>query len=252
MNCPESNDLHPYFDHELDAPRRAAFAEHLAGCPECASELETQKALRAGLQEVAFRYTAPAGLRDRVQSGLQAHTRPGSSKNRVRSWLSAAAVLLVGVGFGAAGTFLGTARKPQPGADLPRDLVAAHVRSLMADHLQDVKSTDRHTVKPWFTGQVDFSPPVKDFTEQGYPLLGGRLDYLDDRPTAALVYGRAKHVINLFVWPTEGDADSPARSLSRRGYNLVHWRQGGLDFWAVSDLNAEELGEFARLNQESP
>ena len=122
----------------------------------------------------------------------------------------------------------------------------------MAEHLEDVKSSDRHTVKPWFNGQVDFSPPVKDFKEQGYPLLGGRLDYIDEKPTAALVYGRAKHIINLFIRPAEGEGDSVAQSLSRRGYNLSHWTREGLDFWAVSDLNAEDLGEFARLNRESP
>jgi anti-sigma factor RsiW len=252
VNCPESSDLHPYFDDELDEPRRAAFAAHLAGCLKCSRELETQKALRLAFQEKSFRYTAPASLAQRVQSALRAHSRSGSPKNRMRSWLATAAALLVGVGLGAAGTLLVTAEKSQPSVDLPRDLVAAHVRSLMADHLEDVKSTDKHTVKPWFNGQVDFSPPVKDFTEQGYPLLGGRLDYLDDRPTAALVYGRAKHVINLFIWPAGGGADSPARALSRRGYNLLHWTTDGLDFWAVSDLNAEELGEFARLNRESP
>ncbi len=252
MNCPESSDLHPYFDGELDERRQATFAAHLAGCSECSRELETQKALRLALQEKSFRYPAPAGLDHHVRAAHPAHTRPGSPKNRMRSWLAMAAALLVGVGLGAAGTFLVTAEKSQRGADLPRELVTAHVRSLMADHLEDVKSTDQHTVKPWFTGQVDFSPPVKGFKEQGFPLLGGRLDYLDNRPTAALVYGRAKHVINLFIWPAEGGADSPARPLSRRGYNLLHWTKGGLDFWAVSDLNAEELGEFGRLSRESP
>ena len=121
----------------------------------------------------------------------------------------------------------------------------------MAEHLYDVESTDQHTVKPWFQGKVDFSLPVKDFKDQEYPLEGGRLDYLDDRPVAALVYRRHKHVINLFVWPA-ADADSPPQTTTRRGYNLLHWTQGGLQFWAVSDLNAEELAEFGRLQRETP
>lgn len=250
MNCPEAPNLHPYFDDELDEARRAAFAAHLAVCPECSRELEVQKALRAGFQGGSFRYTAPAGLAQRVQSALGA-SRARRLRRPVRQWLAVAAALLVGVGVGAAGMYFATNRKPQTNADLPHDLVAAHVRSLMADHLEDVKSTDQHAVKPWFNGQVDFSPPVKDFKDQGYPLLGGRIDYVDERPTAALVYGRAKHIINLFIWPAEGDASTP-QSLSRRGYNLLHWTQSGLEFWAVSDLNREELIEFARLNRNSP
>jgi anti-sigma factor RsiW len=241
--------LHTYFDDELDAPLRAAFAEHLPGCQECSSELEIQKAIRTGLQDASFRYRAPARLTNRVQAALRA-TAP--ARRPMRSWLAVAAALLIGVGLGAGGTFLAMTGKSQMGPDLPRDLVIAHVRSLMAEHLEDVKSSDKHTVKPWFSGQVDFSPPVKDFTKQGFPLLGGRLDYLDQRPTAALVYGRAKHIINLFIWPAEGEGDSAAQSLSRRGYNLSHWTREGLEFWAVSDLSAEELGEFARLNRESP
>jgi anti-sigma factor RsiW len=249
VTCPESRDLHPYFDDELDAGRREAFAAHLSGCSECSSELEMQKALRANLQEGPFRYKAPVGLANRVQSALGAAAPP---HRPLRSWLAAAAMLLIGVAAGVIGTYLVMTSKSRPTVDLPRDLVAAHVRSLMAEHLEDVKSTDRHAVKPWFAGQVDFSPPVKDFKDQGYPLLGGRLDYIDERPTAALVYGRAKHIINLFIWPADGDGDAPSQALSRRGYNLLHWTRAGLDFWAVSDLNAEELGEFACLNRDSP
>jgi anti-sigma factor RsiW len=249
VNCSRSCDLHTYFDDELDAPLRAAFAEHLPGCPECSSELEIQKAIRTGLQDASFRYRAPARLTNRVRSALRA---AAPARRPMRSWLAAAAALLCGIGLGAGGTFLAMTGKSQMGADLPRDLVIAHVRSLMAEHLEDVKSSDKHTVKPWFTGQVDFSPPVKDLKDQEYPLLGGRLDYIDQRPTAALVYGRAKHIINLFIWPAGGDGDSSAQTLSRRGYNMSHWRRGGLEFWAVSDLNAEELSEFAQLIRESP
>jgi anti-sigma factor RsiW len=140
----------------------------------------------------------------------------------------------------------------QPGADerLAREVVAAHVRSLMADHLMDIASSDRHTVKPWIAGKLDFSPPVADLAGQGYPLAGGRLDYLGERGVMALVYRRHAHVINLFVWPQASAADSGARSDSSQGYNVAHFTRAGMAFWAVSDLNPEEFRAFVALVRE--
>jgi len=114
-------------------------------------------------------------------------------------------------------------------------------------HLTDVASSDQHTVKPWFKGQLDFSPPVRDLSGEDFALVGGRLDYVGDRPVAALVYQRRKHVINLFIWPTNSDSATSTAAQTWQGYNLIHWAEDGLNYWAVSDLNAKELQEFVQL-----
>jgi len=139
-----------------------------------------------------------------------------------------------------------TFTRPSAQPQLAQEIVSSHIRSLMANHEMDVASSDQHTVKPWFDGRLDFSPPVKDLAAQGFPLIGGRLDYLNNRAVAALVFHRAKHVINLFIWPTnEGDSEAAARP-PINGYHLICWSQGGMTFWAVSDLNEKELMEFTR------
>jgi anti-sigma factor RsiW len=243
--------LTAYFDGELDAARGRAFEDHLAACPDCTRELAALRDLRAALQDGSCRHRPPAGLEGRVRKALR-ETRPGYTRagrptagRRWTAWLAGAAALAAAVLFGASLTL--ALRTPSADDRLAAEVTAGHARSLLADHLFDIASTDGHTVKPWFQGRADFSPPVLDLQEHGFPLAGGRLDFLDGRTAAALVYRRRQHVINLFVWPAVDGGVSGVTMLSQRGYNLVHWTTAGLNFWAVSDLNADELRDFARL-----
>jgi anti-sigma factor RsiW len=239
------HDLLPaYFDGELGPADRIAFEDHLRTCTDCVRELESQQALRATLQDESFRYQPPTELADRVRVSLRERGNYSVVGRRLM-WVAAAA-LLAAVGLAGWGLVL-VAQAPSPEDLLAQQAVASHARSLLAEHLLDVPSSDRHTVKPWFQGRLDFAPPVVDLTDRGFPLAGGRLDDLDGRTAAALVYRRRQHIINLFVWPAPGGADSAVRTLTRRGYHLAYWTQAGLHFWAVSDINADELAEFARL-----
>lgn len=244
MNCPEARSLlHPFIDDELDFVRTLEIERHGQSCPECTRAIEGQRALRATLKRDEFRFPAPAGLRRDIRSALRSESEPAARRSpNVFRWLAfvtpVVAVLAVVL---LAPMWIGASRD----ARLADEITAGHVRSLMAGHLMDVASTDQHTVKPWFTGKIDFTPPVRDF--DAFPLAGGRLDYVDGHPAAALVYHRAKHDINVFIWPAMGNGSTPVKAFARRGFNLVHWSNGGMEFWAVSDLNAAELGEFAAL-----
>jgi anti-sigma factor RsiW len=247
------HDLLPaYLDGELDATDSRAFDDHLTQCADCARELAKLRELRAALQDESFRFSPPTVLTGKIQTALSAERKIRIPTHRPwTTWLAAASVL-IGIGLAGAGMTL-ILRAPSADDRMIAELASGHARSLLADHLFDVAASDQHTVKPWFQGKIDFAPPVKDLKEQGFALAGGRLDYLDGHTAAALVYRRRQHVINLFVWPANEAGDSTVRDLSRRGYQMAHWIAGGLNFWAVSDLNADELGEFARLVRgESP
>jgi len=235
--------LNAYFDDELAEPNRTAFEEHLVGCPECARELETQSELRVTLQDQELRFQPPATLAARIQGSLQPTVRTPTERRRGPVRMAAAAIVL-GIGLIGIGLLL-IARVPSLEDRLAQETTASHARALQADHLLDIASTNRHRVKPWFQGKIDFAPPVVDLAEQGYPLAGGRLDYVDSRPAAALVYHRREHVINLFVWPSTMTGDAEVRTATRRGFSLCYWSREGLQFWAVSDLNIDELREFA-------
>ena len=240
--------LHAYFDNELDLVRSLELEEHLKTCPDCAQEIWTQQTLRQGLRSANLYHRAPAGLEARIRAALPRESKVVEMPRRnLWNWMAVAAAILVALvlTWRMMPSFPG-----QTGTDLlAQEVVASHIRSLQPGHLLDVESTDQHTVKPWFDGKIDFSPPVKDFAEDGFPLIGGRLDYIDHRPAAALVYQRHKHFINVYVWPESEAKASRARLESSEGYNIAFWEHGGMYFCAVSDLNTGELQQFAQLLQ---
>jgi anti-sigma factor RsiW len=244
MTCRETkNLLNAYVDGELDSAGSLGVEKHVQGCASCLTDVENLHALASEIENGGLRFTAPQRLKTNVQAALrEANPAPTRSIFNWR-WGSAvaAAVLIVVVSM----QWL----KPSQ-ETLMNEIVSSHVRSMMANHITDVASSDRHTVKPWFSGKLDYSPPVKDLTDQGFRLLGGRLDYVDSRPVAALVYQRSQHLINLFVWPSNNTVTKQEDQLTRQGYNLIHWTQSGMSYWLVSELNLAELGECARLLKE--
>ena len=246
MNCTELHDLlHGYADAELDLVRNMEIERHLQECSVCTERLSRIQTLRTALQGPALYRRPPLGLEQRIRSSLP---RPRKSRLAYRgpAWkvLAVAASLAI-----IALLIWGAVRlRSAPSAEdrLAQEIVSSHVRSLIGTHLVDVPSSDRHTVKPWFNGKLDYSPEVKDFASQGFPLAGGRIEYLEDRPVAALVYQRRLHVINVFVLPTVSSADHPSE-LTQKGYNMIHWTKAGMTYWAVSDLGLSELQQFSDL-----
>ena len=250
MNCQEMTELlHGYLDKELDLVRSLETERHLKECPACLERYQEQQALRKVISARSLYFEAPPGLRRRVRRAVrQAGQAEAPPARRIWDlsllWLR----MLAPAAVAALALLLALPWWIRPSADsrLAQEVVSAHVRSLLVDHLTDVASTDQHTVKPWFSGKVSFAPPVTDLAAQGFPLVGGRLDVLEDQPVAAAVYQRRKHLINLFIWPATRSASTREISLARRGYNLVHWTEGGMEYWAVSDVNRADLQEFAR------
>jgi mycothiol system anti-sigma-R factor len=239
--------VHGYLDGELDAVRAAEFERHLEHCPECVAALESQESLRSSLQRAQLYEKAPAQLRQKVLASLRpAEPVSISSRRRpgVAQWLAVAAVLLLLLYSGW--RFLPGLGEKNNQTVLAAQIVDAHLRSLEPNHLTDVVSTDQHTVKPWFDGKLDFAPPVQDFADDGFPLAGGRLDVVGGRTVAALVYGRRKHFVNVFVWPTR-DSDTSPRSGSQQGYHWITWQKNGMAFWAVSDVAPSDLDDLQRL-----
>jgi anti-sigma factor RsiW len=194
----------------------------------------------------ADRHAAPAGLRDQIVASIrQAETPPRQERKFQgwRQWLNMGAAFAMGVLASVTVVHFLNAASTQE--RLAHEVVSSHVRSLMAAHLADVASSDRHTVKPWFSGKLDFSPPVPDLAQAGFPLVGGRLDYISGRPAAALVYQHRQHIINVFVWPHDARAPTPPDALEAQGFNVIGWEDKKMQFWLVSDLNASDLQAFA-------
>lgn len=243
--------LNAFMDGELDAANTLALEAHLKTCGGCAEALSRMQAVREALRAPGVSYAAPEAFRRRLRIALAAEAPHRGPAPRAWwflqgwrwSWGAA------GGGLAAVATALALVLAVQsPAVAFQDELVNDHVRSLLADHLTDVATSDRHTVKPWFDGKVAFAPPVIDLADQGFPLAGGRLDWARGQRTAALVFRRRLHVINVFVLPKGADP-AGAQDGARRGYNLVHWSYEGLTCWAVSDLDRAELERFRDLYQ---
>lgn len=207
------------------------------------------------IQSKAAYYEAPQNLRDKISAAL-GQAIPPVKQHWAHHWLERRRWPGMGVAF-ACGAALGIAvtlfhGEPDLQNRIASQAIGGHVRSLMAAHLSDVASTDRHTVKPWFSGKLDYSPPVKDLAKEGFPLLGGRLDYMDERPVAALVYRHRLHTINVFVWPARDKPLPSTGSMSKNGFNVTSWQDDGMQYWAVSDLNTADLKRFAELLRKQP
>jgi anti-sigma factor RsiW len=234
--------LHAYVDGELDLANARETERHLESCADCRGIEKAIRDLHSTLSGDATAYRASAHLRRNVRAALRREAK--ASRKTLSPWLmfaTGAAFAAVVLGF----VLFQTTRTARTDAIVDQ-VVANHVRSLLAAQLVDVVSTDQHTVKPWFDGKIDFAPEVRDLATNGFPLVGGRLDYLDGKTVAALVYHRNKHPINLFITPATTNQSRSATVTTRRGYNVLVWTNKGMNYWAVSDLNQAELREFAQ------
>ncbi len=239
MTCDEARLLlHALIDGELDAGHVREVEAHLAGCAACSAELSAERELKRALAGTELRYTAPPALRARIEAAL-----PQAQKPNRRAVLRGFAMGSMVSALAATGLVAIVLRQDDQQRILS-EVVSAHLRSLQAGHLTDVISTDQHTVKPWFNGKLDVAPPVIDLTAQGFTLVGGRLDYIDARAIGAVVYRRRQHIINLFVSQTTSTEHRPPKTQTMQGFNCRRWGERGLNFWAVSDIGADELAEF--------
>jgi anti-sigma factor RsiW len=271
MNCEEAIKLMDgYLDGELDPITSQTIEQHLRDCGRCDQAYKTHGSLIRAISHTTPYFKASTELRERIQSFLRKETAGDPVRNGVPgaqvlfdkrppeprsipsaipwNWLGLAAAIV----FAAIVVFNLMPRVQQGGADqfLATQLIASHARSLMANHLTDVASSDQHTVKPWLDAKLDFAPAVVDLSQKGFPLIGGRLDYLDNRPVAALIYQRRQHFINLFIWPAGSEAARSTKAMTRQGYQLLHWVDSDFNYWAVSDINQTELQEFKQLFEE--
>lgn len=248
MSCEHTRKfLDAYLDGELDVHKGLEIEQHLNDCLACRKRHDARRGLRDAVQSQARYFSAPVPGVRRVHAALD-RTEGGAGPRRAlpAHWLSLAATAAFAALLGSGATFW----FGQVAAEdrLVQEVVASHARSLMvAGRITDISSSDQHAVKPWFNGKVNYSPPVVDFTAKGFALVGGRLDFLDNRPVASLVYRHRQHLINLFIWPDEASTANAARTLSRHGYQVIRWSVGGMRYWAISDLNPADLKVFCDL-----
>ena len=240
MKCEDLERLEQaYIDQELDAAHSEAFAAHLAGCPDCEKRLTALTSLSQAIKTQATHYALPAGLSDKIAGR---RIIAPAAKGQAFKWGAFGGGLAM-----AACLALFMLTGPSAEHQLEQQLVTSHIRSLQDGHLIDVASTDQHTVKPWFNGRLDMSPPVVDLKIDGFPLIGGRLDYVDRHTAAVIIYKYNAHVINLFVWPSTNTIIARPGLASQQGYHMRHWQSGDLTFWAISDVNPAKLAEFENL-----
>ncbi|MDP9172751.1 MAG: anti-sigma factor [Planctomycetota bacterium] len=248
MDCQAARQLvDAYLDDELDVATAAQVQGHVAACAKCARLIQSTQAIKTAVSNPALSYAISNDLLHRVQNTLRAaEPRRAVVWDRARWPLAIAALFLVGISliWVITGRFISNSSQNL----MAMEVLGSHLRSLQANHLMDIPSTDQHTVKPWFAGKIDFSPMVRDLAGEGFPLVGGRLDYLDGHPVAALVYRRNKHIINVFVWP--GEVTKGAQTV--QGYNLLHFSEAGMVYWEVSDLNLDELNKLSEFLRATP
>jgi len=249
MTCDEAEILlHALIDNELDASHAREVEAHIATCPRCTADLAAYRQMREAMSKTDLRYTAPASLRQRLDAALPKPVAKAAPDNVTP--LASRRSVLRGFALGsvvsamAATLLVAVVLREDNQQVIESEIVSSHLRSLQPGHLIDVVSSDQHTVKPWFNGKLDVSPPVIDLTAQGFTLIGGRLDYVDARAIGAVVYKRRAHVINLFVAQTSNPARKPAKIETIQGFNIRRWSDRGLNYWAVSDIGADELNEF--------
>jgi anti-sigma factor RsiW len=271
MDCTQTQSLvQGYVDTELDLASVMAVDQHLQSCMACKKIYDQYSALRSAVRQHTSYYTAPVALGGRIRAKMgrpATHARARTDKHRPQwfqlgQWLqlgTAVAATVVkdrsrwlqlgtAVAATAAVTWMAGLQLNSPSQDevISEQVIAGYARSVLTSHITDVATSDRHTVKPWLSGKLDFSPPVTDLTTAGFPLVGGRLDYLDNRPVAALVYRHRQHLINLFVWPySKSDKPAAMQTLSKHGYHLLHWADAGMTYWAISDVDPADLKTFA-------
>lgn len=244
MNCRDAEPLlHARLDDELDVAGAIAFDRHLSECRPCAAQYAALQNLKQEIAEAQPGYGLPPTVERKLASQFTSRRRLPALLGR-RPWQSALAFAAVCIAVLV--IFLPAMRNPEGATTIAAEILDNHLRALQPGHLFDVESSDQHTVKPWFQGKTDFSPPAPDLTNDGFVLVGGRLEVIHQQPAAAIVYRRRQHVISLYVSPSLGARSKPGFQ-ELAGYHLLHWAHGNLSYWAVSDVASADLRDFRNL-----